>query len=56
MGRGVERVVEAEKGRQKERVDKWRLAMTTWREGGGGEGNGDRGGTRRRGRGKSVRG
>jgi hypothetical protein len=32
MGRGVKRVVEAEKGREKERV-KCRPAMTTWREG-----------------------
>jgi hypothetical protein len=29
MGRRVKRVVEAERGREKERVDKWRLAMTT---------------------------
>ena len=29
MGRGVKRVVEVEKGREKERVEKWRLAMTT---------------------------
>ena len=34
MGRGVKRVVEAEKGR-KERVETERLAMTTWRSGGG---------------------
>jgi hypothetical protein len=33
MGRGVKRVVEAEKGREKERVEKWRPAMTAWREG-----------------------
>jgi hypothetical protein len=33
MGRGVKKVVEAEKGREKEGVDKWRLAMTTWKEG-----------------------
>ena len=33
MGRGVERVVEAEKGREKERAEKQRLAMATWREG-----------------------
>ena len=32
MGRGVKRVVEAEKGREKERVERWRLAMTVWRE------------------------
>jgi hypothetical protein len=37
MRRGVKRVVEAEKGRE-ERVDKWRLAMATWREGGKGMG------------------
>jgi hypothetical protein len=30
MGRGVK----AEKGKEKERVGKWSLAMTTWREGG----------------------
>jgi hypothetical protein len=29
MGRGVKKVVEEEKGRGKERVEKWRLAMTT---------------------------
>ena len=34
MGRGVKRVVEAEKGREKERVEKKGLAMATWREGG----------------------
>ena len=34
MGRGVKRVSEAEKGREKERVEKQRSAMTTWREGG----------------------
>jgi hypothetical protein len=28
-GRGVKRIVEAEKGREKERVEKYRLAMTT---------------------------
>jgi hypothetical protein len=33
MGRGVKRVVEAEKGRE-ERAEKWRWAMTMWREGG----------------------
>ena len=33
MERGVKRVAEAEKGRKKERVEKWRLAMTMWREG-----------------------
>jgi hypothetical protein len=33
MGRGVKRVVEAEKGREKERVEKQRLAMTVWRRG-----------------------
>jgi hypothetical protein len=32
MGRGVKRVAEAEKGREKERVEKWGLAMATWRE------------------------
>jgi hypothetical protein len=35
MGRGVKRVVEADKDREKERVEKWRPAMTTWREGDG---------------------
>jgi hypothetical protein len=33
MGRGIKRVAEAEKGREKERVEKRRPAMTTWREG-----------------------
>jgi hypothetical protein len=33
MGRRVKRVVEAQKGREKERVEKRRPAMTTWREG-----------------------
>jgi hypothetical protein len=33
MGRGVKRVVEAEKGREEERVEK--QAMATWREGKG---------------------
>ena len=33
MGRGVKRVVEAGKGREKERVEKQRLSMTNWREG-----------------------
>jgi hypothetical protein len=32
MGRRVKRVVEAEKGREKERIEKWRPVMTTWRE------------------------
>ena len=31
---GVKRVVEAEKGIEEEKVDKWRLATTTWKEGG----------------------
>jgi hypothetical protein len=34
VGRGLKRVVEAEKGREKERVDKWKPAMAMWREGG----------------------
>jgi hypothetical protein len=33
MERKVKRVVEAENGREKEIVEKWRPAMTTWREG-----------------------
>jgi hypothetical protein len=33
MGRGVKRVAEAEKGREKERVEKWGPAMAMWREG-----------------------
>jgi hypothetical protein len=33
MGRGVKRLAEAEKGREKERVEKWGLAMATWRGG-----------------------
>ena len=32
MGRGAKRVVEAEKGRQRERVEKQGLALTMWRE------------------------
>jgi len=43
MRRGVRRVVETEKGRERERVEKEGPAMTTWR--GGGEGMG-RGGAR----------
>jgi hypothetical protein len=35
MGKGVKRVVEAEKGREGKRVEKWRLAMNTWRQGEG---------------------
>ena len=35
MGRGVNGVVETEKGRERKRVEKQRLAMTTWREGEG---------------------
>jgi hypothetical protein len=34
MGRGVKRVVEAEKCREKERVEKYRPAMTMGKEGG----------------------
>jgi hypothetical protein len=34
MGRGINRVAEAEKGREKERMEKQKLAMTKWREGG----------------------
>jgi ribosomal protein S14 len=34
MGRGVKRVAEAEKGREKERVEKCGWAKATWREGG----------------------
>jgi hypothetical protein len=41
MGREVKRVVEAEKGREKERVEKWRPAMTML--GVVEEGNGERG-------------
>jgi hypothetical protein len=33
MGSGVKGIVEAEKGREKERVEKQRLAMTMWRKG-----------------------
>jgi hypothetical protein len=56
MGRGIERVVESEKGRKRETVDKWRPAMTTWREEGRelGEREGAQGGKRQE-RGKSVR-
>jgi hypothetical protein len=35
MGRAVKRVVEAEKGRERERVEKWRPAMTSWKGEGG---------------------
>jgi hypothetical protein len=52
MRRGVRRVVETEKGRERERVEKEGPAMTTWREG---EGNGKRGGKRAREKGKRVR-
>jgi hypothetical protein len=39
MGKGVKRVVEAEKGRERERVEKLRLAMSPWGvEGGNGDG------------------
>jgi hypothetical protein len=34
MGRGVKRVAKAEKGREKERVEKWGPAVATWRVGG----------------------
>ena len=37
MEKGVKGVVEAEKDRERERVEKQRPAMTTWREGGGNE-------------------
>lgn len=40
MGRAVKRVVKAEKGKKKKRIEKQRLAMTTWGEG---EGRGTRG-------------
>ena len=30
MGRGVKRVTEAEKGKEKERVEYWRPSMATW--------------------------
>jgi hypothetical protein len=55
MGRGVKRVVEEDKGREGERTEKYRPAMTTWRE--GEEGNGERGEARgsKRGRGKRER-
>ena len=33
----IKMVVEVEKGRENEIVEKWRPAMTTWREGGGEE-------------------
>jgi hypothetical protein len=33
MGKGVRRVVEAEKGREKKRAEKERSAIATWREG-----------------------
>jgi hypothetical protein len=43
MGRGAKRVVEAEKGRERKRVEKKRWAMTMWREG---EGDGEGGAAR----------
>jgi hypothetical protein len=52
LGRGVKRVAEAEKGREKERAEKQRLAMATWREGGREWGGG---GGKRQERGKSIR-
>ena len=52
MGRGVKRVVEAEKGKEKEKVEKWRPAMATWRPG---EREGARGGARGQERRKSIR-
>jgi hypothetical protein len=33
-----EKIVESEKGREKQRVEKWRPAMATWRDGGKGMG------------------
>jgi hypothetical protein len=45
MGRGVKRVSEAGKGREKERVDKWRLAMAK-RGGKGARGKRDKRGRR----------
>jgi hypothetical protein len=33
VGRGAKRGVEAEKGRERERVEKYRPAVATWREG-----------------------
>jgi hypothetical protein len=51
MERGVKRVADKEKGREKERVEKWGLAMATWRE--GGRELGVRG--KRQERGKSIR-
>jgi hypothetical protein len=46
MGKGVKWVLEAEKGREKERIEKQRPAMAMWRVEGG-EGNGERGGARK---------
>jgi hypothetical protein len=34
MEREVKRAIETEKGRDKERIEKWRLAKTTWKQGG----------------------
>jgi hypothetical protein len=34
MGRGVKRVAEAEKGREKERVEKWGPTIAMWGLGG----------------------
>ena len=39
---GVNEVVEEEKGRERERVKKWRPAMTNWSEGLGGSPRGQR--------------
>ena len=35
MGKGIKMVEEAEKGRERERVEKWRPAMTSWKGEGG---------------------
>jgi hypothetical protein len=40
MGRRIKRVVQAEKGKEEERVEKWRPAMNTWRWWGEGMGRG----------------
>jgi hypothetical protein len=54
MGRGVKRVAEAERGREKERAEKQRPAMNIWRERGREWGEMRNKGARGK-RGKSVR-
>ena len=54
MGRGVKRVTEAEKGREKERLEAYHRSQP-WPHGERRSGNGERGGTRRQERGKRAK-